>query len=199
LVLADPDLLDTLPEVELRSGLAEVVKHGILADEGLFQICAQGWGTLQADASRPGGWGELVRRGMAVKLRYILADPYERGQRAALNLGHTVGHALERAAGYRLRHGEAVAIGLAAEARLSERVGLAQPGLADEIAAALAGLGLPTCYPDEIDPRALLAALTVDKKKHAGKVHFALPVRIGEVQTGVALEMDEAALMEIGR
>ena len=199
LVLADPDLLDTLPEAELRSGLAEVVKHGILADPGLFRMCAQGWGALRASAARPGGWGELVRRGMAVKVRTILADPYERGSRAALNLGHTVGHALEQATGYRLRHGEAVAIGLAAEARLSEHIGLAQPGLAAEIAAALAGLGLPVCHPPEIDPRALLAALNVDKKKYAGVVHFALPVRIGEVRTGVPLEMDEAILMEIGR
>ena len=131
LVLADPTTLASLPEAELRSGLAEVVKAGVIGDEALFRLCAQGWdGVLEA-------MDNVVRRSMAVKIRLIQEDPYEKGQRAALNLGHTIGHALEAGSGYRLRHGEAVAIGMVAAARLSERLGIAQVGLAEEIAAAL--------------------------------------------------------------
>jgi shikimate kinase / 3-dehydroquinate synthase len=192
LVLADPILLDSLPEVELRSGLAEVVKHGVLADPGLFEVCARGWAALQK-----GDWAELVRRAMAVKVSYIQVDPYEQGVRAALNLGHTVGHAIELASDYRVRHGEAVAIGMVVEARLAERMGLAEMGLPERIAAALEGLGLPTRIPPEIDLAHLAPAMLRDKKKAGGKVHFALPERFGSVCTGVALDVETIDWTEV--
>jgi 3-dehydroquinate synthase len=182
LVLADPEVLSTLSEVELRSGLAEVVKHGVIADPGLFEQCAAGPGAVKSDLAG------IVRRAMAVKVAVIQADPYEGGARAALNLGHTVGHALETVSGYRLRHGEAVAIGMVAEARLAERLGLAAAGLSGRIAAALSGLDLPVEIPPGLSPQALVAAMRVDKKKAAGVVHFSLPVEIGKVETGVAVE-----------
>ena len=141
LVLADPLALATLPEVELRSGLAEVVKHGLIGDPDLFESCQKGWNSVKSD------WVDIVRRAMAVKVQIIEEDPFEKGRRAALNLGHTVGHAVEQASGYRLRHGEAVAIGMVAEARLSERLKLAEKGLAETIAATFHGLGLPTEIP----------------------------------------------------
>lgn len=189
LVLADPDTLATLPETELRSGLAEVVKAGVIGDPALFERCARGWAAVAAD------WDEVIRRTMAVKIQVIVADPYERGQRAALNLGHTLGHALETLSGFRLRHGEAVAIGMILEARLAERLGLAEPGLAGTIEAALAGLGLPVRIPEGYDLAALDAALRFDKKRAGGKVRFALPARIGEVQVGVAVA-DWRALLQ---
>lgn len=179
LVLADPSALATLPEPELRSGLAEVVKHGVIGDPALFARCAQGWGALQSD------WGEVVRRAMAVKIKVIQADPFEHGVRAALNLGHTIGHAVELASGFRLRHGEAVAIGMVAEARLAEHISLAQAGLAVEIATVLRGVGLPTEIPPGLDRQAVLTAMGVDKKRTNGKLRFALPVRVGEVKVGV--------------
>ena len=89
----------------------------------------------------------MVRRAQAVKVKLIEADPYEKDQRAALNFGHTIGHAVELVSGYRLRHGEAVAIGMVVETRLAEKLGVAGSGLADEISAALAGLGLPLEIP----------------------------------------------------
>ena len=182
LVLADPALLATLPDAELRSGLAEVVKHGIIADPGLFALCAAGYPSVQGDLAG------IVRRAMAVKISVIEEDPYERGIRAALNLGHTVGHAVELVSEFRLRHGEAVAIGTVVEARLAERLGLAQSGLSEEIAVAFAGLGLPTQIPAGMSREAILQAMKVDKKKAAGVVRFALPVEIGRVQVGVAVE-----------
>ncbi len=191
LVLADPQVLATLPEAEIRSGLAEVVKHGVISDPQLFALCAQGLDALRAD------WDTLVRRTMAVKIRVIEIDPYERGLREALNLGHTIGHGVEKASQYRLRHGEAVAIGMVAEARLSERLGIAQPGLAEEIAAVLRTLGLPVSIPAELPRSAILQAMRVDKKRSAGQVRFSLPVSIGNVQTGVGVALDERLLEEL--
>ncbi len=179
LVLADPDVLATLPPAELRSGLGEVVKHGVIGDPALFELCARGETAVGED------WAQLVRRAMAVKIAIIQQDPYEGGRRAALNLGHTIGHAVELVSGFRLRHGEAVAIGMVAEAGLAERMGLAQAGLADAIAGVLAGLGLPTEIPRGLDGTAVVQAVGVDKKRKGGRVKFALPVRVGEVVTGV--------------
>jgi 3-dehydroquinate synthetase len=122
---------------------------------------------------------------MAVKIRIIEADPYERGRRAALNMGHTVGHAVELVSRFRLRHGEAVAIGMVAEARLAERLTVAGSGLSEAIAGPLAALGLPVRIPDDLPREELLRAMRVDKKKSDGAVRFALPAEIGRVEVGV--------------
>jgi 3-dehydroquinate synthase len=190
LVLADPGLLASLPDAELRSGLAEVVKHGIVGDPGLFALCTAGYASVKSDPSTGSGQGlaAIVRRAMAVKVAVIEADPYERGIRASLNLGHTVGHAVELVSEFKLRHGEAVAIGTVVEARLAERLGLAAGGLGEEIGVAFAGLGLPTQIPPEMPREAILQAMKVDKKKASGVVKFALPVAIGKVEVGVAVE-----------
>jgi 3-dehydroquinate synthetase len=183
LVLADPVTLETLPEAVFRSGLSEVVKHGVIGDPLLFDLCAAGWASV-----RGGDWDALVRRAMAVKIRTIESDPYEKGARASLNLGHTIGHAVETAMAYRLDHGAAVSIGLAAEARLSEKMGLAEKGLADKVGGVLAGLGLPVDMPAGLDRAAMRDALRRDKKKAGGTVRFALPVKVGEVRVGIAVD-----------
>jgi 3-dehydroquinate synthetase len=105
-----------------------------------------------------------------------------------LNLGHTAGHAIELASGFHLRHGEAIAIGMVAEARLAERLGLAETGLPQQISAALQGLGLPTDIPSNIDREDILRAMGVDKKRAGGKVRFSLPLSVGKVATGVEAE-----------
>jgi shikimate kinase/3-dehydroquinate synthase len=179
LVLADATTLTSLPVAELRSGLAEVVKAGVIGDEALFRMCVAGWRAVIETLDL------VVGRSMAVKVRLIQEDPYEKGQRAALNLGHTIGHALESGSGYRLRHGEAVSIGMVAAARLSERLGVAQPGLAEEIAVALQGLGLPVIAPPGLDWDTILQGMRVDKKRQGGALRFALPERIGKVQVGI--------------
>lgn len=182
LVWADPRLLESLPEAELRNGLAEVVKHGVIGDPDLFERCSHGLEALRAD------WDELVRRAIAVKVGVIQADPYERGIRATLNLGHTVGHALEKVTGYQIPHGESVAIGMVAEAYAAVKLGLADADLPDVLAQTLSGLGLPTAFPDDLDLDALQGAMAVDKKRSGGVVKFALPVRIGEVRPGIAVD-----------
>jgi 3-dehydroquinate synthetase len=120
-------------------------------------------------------------------VRIIQEDPYEKGNRAKLNLGHTIGHALETASGYQLRHGEAVSIGLVVEAWLAESAGLAKPGLSKTIARTLHGLGLPTGLPQGIDWKTIVEATGVDKKRSGGRVCFTLPEDIGVVQVGVEI------------
>ena len=182
LVLADPLVLQTLPDEELRSGMAEVVKHGIIADPALFDTCARGWSEVRPNLD------EIVRRAIGVKASVIQADPYEQGLRASLNLGHTLGHGLEHASGYHLRHGEAVSIGILAATRLAVCKEIASPELIIEIQQVLESLGLPTEIPPGLDRSQVAAAIGLDKKRSGGKVRFVLPVRIGEVRTGVEIE-----------
>ena len=176
LVLADPQLLMTLPKRELISGMAEVIKHGIISDPELFNLCASGLDCINENLE------QVVKRAMAVKIKIIEADPYEKGIRATLNLVHTVGHAVELVSKFQLRHGEAVAIGLVTEARYAERIGIANKGLADEIAKVLSLIGLPIQIPNELPREEIIRAMKVDKKKNAQAIRFALPVQIGKVE-----------------
>ena len=186
LVLADTRTLRTLPAAELRCGLAEAVKHGVIADPGLLTAIE-----ALPDVDEAACGEALVARAMAVKIGIIEQDPYEKGRRATLNLGHTLGHAVEAASGFTLRHGEAVAIGLVAEARLAERMGLtAEQGLADRLARMLERLGLPVAVPAGLEGGAIRRALQFDKKNESGTVRFALPLRAGEVRTRVAVDVD---------
>jgi shikimate kinase / 3-dehydroquinate synthase len=182
LVLADPAVLGSLPESELRNGLAETVKHGVIADPDLFARCGRDWAALTADLDA------VARQGMAVKVKVIEVDPYEQGLRQALNLGHTVGHGVELASDFQLSHGQAVAIGMVVETRLAEACGVAAPGLSAQIVSLLEGLGLPVAIPPGLDPQRILAAMNMDKKRAAGKQRFALPEAIGAVRVGVEIE-----------
>ena len=176
LVIADPSLLLTLTDRELRSGMAEVVKHGIISDPDLFAMCQNGMDWVNANLE------EVVKRAMAVKIKVIEEDPYEKGFRAALNLGHTVGHAVELVSKFELRHGEAIAIGTAVEARYAARVGLASQSTVEAIESTLLKLGLPIQIPAEMPREKIIQAMRVDKKKNAKAIRFALPVEIGNVE-----------------
>ncbi|MCC6501469.1 MAG: 3-dehydroquinate synthase [Anaerolineales bacterium] len=185
LVLADPSLLLTLNDRDLRSGMAEVVKHGIIADPELFALCANGFEWVKNNLE------EIVKRAMAVKIRIIEEDPYEKGIRATLNLGHTVGHAVELVSGFKLSHGEAVSIGMVVEARYAERIGAAKKGLTDEIEKTLSELGLPVKIPKALPRDEIVRAMRVDKKRSAKSIRFALPVAIGKVELVDVDELDD--------
>ncbi len=176
LVLADPQVLKTLPEREFVSGLAEVVKIGIISDPELFDLCARGLDCVKSNLE------QIVKRSVAVKVRVIEEDPYEKGFRAALNLGHTVGHAVELVSRFQLRHGEAIAIGMVAEAKLAEQLTVAGKGLSDTIEGVLLKLGLPTQIPEALPREQILGAMRVDKKKNAKAIRFALPAAIGKME-----------------
>ena len=195
LILADPQVLNSLPLDELRSGMAEVVKHGIIADPTLFEYCAQGWGSLRGPDPLAPDWSEMVKRAIAVKVAVVNQDPFEKGLRAALNLGHTLGHAVEAASNYSLRHGEAVAIGTVAIARIAEAKGLCETGISQQISTVLSNLGLPIEIPFGLNPATFANAVKVDKKRTGGLVRFVIPVKIGEVKTGVTLDIDIPSLL----
>ncbi len=189
LVVADPAVLATLPAREFRAGLAEVVKYGVIADANLFRDLERRADTVLA--REPAEMRRIIARCAAIKARVVSRDEREtRGLRAALNFGHTVGHALEAATRYgALLHGEAVALGMAAAARLScARAGLSARD-ASRILALLTRLGLPVRLPRSA--RGLVtraeAALRLDKKAAGGRTRFVLAQRIGRVLTGVTV------------
>ncbi len=188
LVLADPNTLSTLPDSEFCSGLAEVVKHGVIADPDLFEFCSDGIKYVKENL------GHVLRRAMGVKVKIIQEDPYEKGIRAALNFGHTIGHAVELVSDFEIRHGEAVSIGMVAESKLAERLAVADKGLSDTLAKTLAELDLPVEVPESLPRANIIRAMKMDKKKVAGVVRFTLPVRIGEVRVGVEIEKLEDIL-----
>jgi 3-dehydroquinate synthase len=185
LVLADVQFLKTLPERELISGMAEVVKHGIISDPELFELCKNGLDWVKENLE------EIVKRAMAVKIKVIEDDPYEKGFRAALNLGHTVGHAVELVSKFNLRHGEAIAIGMVVEAKYSARVGLTSQSVVEAIESTLKKINLPTQIPKGLSKEEIIQAMKVDKKKNAKAIRFALPVEIGKVEL---VDVDESAL-----
>jgi 3-dehydroquinate synthase len=185
LVLADTSTLNTLPEPELKAGMAEVIKTAIVGDPRLFILCRQGWSVISKK------WEEIVRRSMAVKIRIIQEDPYEVGLRAVLNLGHTIGHAVEIVSGYRLRHGEAVAIGIVLESALADNMGFTDQGFSQSVKQMISSLGLPDQIPVSMDKHAILSAIQLDKKRQDGRIRFALPTGIGHVQPGIEVKAGE--------
>jgi 3-dehydroquinate synthase len=184
MVLIDPDVLQTLPEREWRCGMAEVIKHGFLADEGLHDPAL--W--------RPERAAELVRRAVQVKVDVVQQDPYEQNIRAYLNLGHTFGHAVEQASGYQLAHGEGVGIGLVAAGRLSHALGLCDAGLTKRVEQVVEQVGLPTRI-NGLDAEAIYAAMGTDKKRQSGKLRFVL-LR-GMCQPTLVEDVPKAAVIEV--
>jgi 3-dehydroquinate synthase len=181
-VVADPLVLATLPEREYRAGLAEAVKHGLIADREYFA-----WIEANADAlvaREPGALERLVRRSVEIKADVVAEDEREGGRRAILNAGHTVAHALERATDFRLPHGEAVGLGLVAETALATGLGIATPEAGARVAALLEGLGLPTRVREPVNEERIIAAMASDKKNRAGGIRFALPRGVGTMGAG---------------
>ncbi len=172
LVLIDPSVLDTLPGEEIASGMAELIKHGVLADAELFQELASGM---------PTAWMRQIARSLLVKIDVVEQDPFEQGRRAVLNLGHTIGHALEQLSGYTMRHGEAVSVGMVAAAEIAVALDKAETSLPKQIARVLAVHHLPTtCPPFAAD--AIWAAMQHDKKKQGQTLRWVLPCQIGRVE-----------------
>jgi 3-dehydroquinate synthetase len=181
-----PEALKTLPPRELRSGAAEMLKTFILDDAAHYGPAISTLSALYRKAcglpDREAELEELIAAAAAVKAAVVGRDPFEKGERRKLNLGHTFAHGLEtraRQTGKDLTHGEAVAIGMVLAARLSERMGLAEPGLSARLKADFESCGLPTESPFGLD--LLAEAMKKDKKADGGIVHFILPAAIGTV------------------
>lgn len=171
LVVADTDTLATLPDLQRRAGLAEIIKAGVIADAALFAA-------YERDLTPDLHWA--VERAIAVKISIVEQDPLERDVRATLNLGHTFGHAMERLSDYRLPHGLAVSIGMVAAAHLGELLRLCDGETRARIERTLARHDLPVRYAEHA-PKQILAAMSTDKKRRGGRFRLVVPRRIGEV------------------
>jgi 3-dehydroquinate synthase len=175
LVIDDLDVLKTLPRRQFNQGFAEIIKHAIIGDEKMFRIL-QSW---KADAAS--GLQRLIKRNIQIKSRIVAKDERDRtGERALLNFGHTVGHAIERVGNYRkFLHGEAVSLGIVAACAISvKRAGL-RPDQRAAIVDLLERFGLPTRLPPNFPRKKIFDAIRFDKKFEGGKVRFVVTPRIG--------------------
>jgi 3-dehydroquinate synthase len=182
-VIADIAALQSLSPREFASGMAEIIKHGLIADPELLSKIEQGdWrrkaGELQTHLAE---LQEIVAQAIQVKIKIVQEDPFDNDRRAVLNLGHTFGHAIENASHLNLLHGEAVAIGMVAAANLSARLGHCSTTLQRRVEELLTKVGLPIRIPATIDPAEMHKAMLRDKKKKAGTLRFVLLREAGDV------------------
>jgi 3-dehydroquinate synthase len=186
LVVADVGTLSSLPKKEWNEGFAEIIKHAAIRDAEMFDA-------IRKVANSEGDLAMLIARNIAIKARIVEADEQETtGLRALLNFGHTLGHAIENAAGYgRLLHGEAISLGLVAAARLSEKLsGLKSESVA-HIIELLQLFDLPIHLPDDLDEAEILSAMKHDKKFEAGRIRFVLLREAGNAFVSDAVTLDQ--------
>jgi 3-dehydroquinate synthase len=179
LVVADTATVATLPRPERAQGLVEAVKHGAIVDLAYLDRLEADLGVLLDGA--PEATTEAVVRSVEIKAQVVSEDEREAGLREVLNFGHTIGHAVEAAAGYRLTHGSAVAIGMVLEARLGEELGVTRAGAAARLARIMEQLGLSLAPPEGVDPDAVLGFVRSDKKARQGRARYVLLAELGRV------------------
>lgn len=200
-VLVDAQLLATLSLREMRAGFAEIVKHGVIADDVYLRLVASSAPELlSAGGLMSDRMLSIIVRSVEIKAGIVSRDEREEGLRKTLNFGHTIGHAVELVSGYSLLHGEAVAIGMALESRLAEEIGVAVNGTAATISMALHSAGLPTDLPPDFKSEEVIEAMKADKKGVSGKTRFALPLRIGAMagqETGWTVSVTDDQLREV--
>ena len=170
-VIIDTTVLESLPGVEFRAGLAEIIKHGIIGHADLF---------CQLEEHGPTSLTQLVADAVRVKVRIVEEDPFEQGRRALLNLGHTFGHAIELVSNFRVRHGEGVGLGLIAAARMAVALDRCPPALADRIEQVVDRVGLMTRLAG-YDGDAILDAMVHDKKRAGRTLRFVIPQALEDV------------------
>jgi 3-dehydroquinate synthase len=194
LVWIDVDTLKTLPRRELLAGIAEVIKYGIIKDEKLFEFLEDKRDKLlglETDALI-----HIIKHSCKIKSEIVSKDEKESGLRAILNYGHTIGHAIETVTQYtQFLHGEAVAIGMNVEAKISRLLGFLQDEHVLKIKSLIDAYGLPSEIPSEIEADSLLAPIQVDKKTVAGELKFVLPEKIGKarIQKNISREIIKEA------
>ena len=193
LVVADVRCLTTLEPDVFVDGIGEVVKHGVLADPQLFEDLSA---TPLSNTGDLAHLVQVVARNVAIKRDVVGADERERGIRQTLNLGHTIGHAIEAASGYRLGHGHCVAIGLCRVAKAAEQLGWAEAGIGAAVEACVARQGLPTAT--DIPTDALVEQATHDKKRHGSGVNLVVPTRVGRVEMRHVSLAELADIIEMG-
>jgi len=187
-VYIDPEVLGTLPDDEFTNGFAEVIKIAAALDAPFFAQIERNVPRIRKENTALNM--RIVETAVALKASVVEKDERETGLRRVLNLGHTIGHALESATGFALKHGQAVAIGMAAEAQISRELGLLGQSDCRRLSAILESAGLPVAHSGVIKERAFMSAIALDKKADAAGPRFVLLRRIGECSPGVAVPAD---------
>ncbi len=185
----DVRFLETLPPEEFRQGMAEVIKTAMIGHEVLWKYLEGHYEDLRRRDTL--ALMRIVSESCLVKSRVVEADERESGYRRVLNLGHTVGHALERLSDYKMRHGDCVAVGMVAASKLARRLGMISPGEVERLVRLCEVWNLPVKPPEDFSVDAILEALQTDKKKMGDTLHFILPVRIGEVVDYSSLDLED--------
>ena len=176
-VIADVSVLRTLPREHLRAGIAEAIKHGVIADADYFERVQSA--AAQLDGLDAAMLEELVTRSVEIKADVVRRDERENGVRKTLNFGHTIGHAIELRSNFELLHGYAIAIGMIYESVIAERLGVAAGDTAKRVREAVRVAGLPDVRPPHMTVESIITAAHADKKARAGAAEYALPSRIG--------------------
>lgn len=182
-VVVDTRTLQTLDPKHVRAGFAEIFKHGIIADARYLEKAIAAARSVVQHGGRVDDLTDVIRRSIEIKAGIVAKDERESGVRKVLNFGHTIGHAMEALDNFTMPHGEAVAIGMVVEARVAERMGVAQPGTAEAIEEAVSSASLPMLMTVPV-PDELIEYTRVDKKARGGQVQYSLPRRIGEMAGG---------------
>ena len=199
-VIVDTSVLETLPRDHLRAGMAEAIKHGVIASEAYFEsviAVAKNLGSVDVAGD---AMLDLVAGSIEIKADVVRRDEREGGVRKTLNFGHTLGHAVELCSGYEVLHGEAVAIGMVYEAALAERLGIAESGTASRVRDAVRAAGLSSSVPGSMSADNIVRATRGDKKARAGQAEYALPARIGAMTPAGgrwSVAVDEAVVREV--
>jgi 3-dehydroquinate synthase len=185
LIIADVNALESLPRKELRQGYAEIIKHAIIRDAEMFRA-------LSPRTQSRNGFVALIRRNIAIKARIVSADVREiSGERALLNFGHTVGHAIERVTNFKIPHGDCLSIGMVAACGISMKRAALSSRDRDDVVSLLKQFHLPTQLSAEVDRERVAAAVAYDKKFLGGKIRFVVTPRIGEAYVSNDVTMED--------
>ena len=200
-VIADPNVLATLPPRELRAGLAEAIKHGVIADAAYVGRIGDALPILLGSGGHASQhMAELIIRSIEIKASIVEQDEHEGGLRKVLNFGHTIGHAIEALGNYQMLHGEAISIGMALEAEIGERAGISARGTADAVRRILEIADLPAVRPLALDPGRIIEVARGDKKNRGGAIELALPLSVGKMtgeDTGWTARIGEELIREV--
>ncbi len=184
LILTDPKLLSTLPEKEIRNGMAEIIKSAIISSLNFFE---------ELEKTAIFFTNSIIKQAIKVKVNVVTEDPYEKGLREILNFGHTIGHAIESASNYKLSHGEAISIGIIGAFKIANKLNICSQENTKRVSNLLLKFGLPLqCR--EVDITKAMDYMSADKKKRQGNLRFILPINIGEVT--VVDKVDSSIVIE---
>lgn len=197
-VYIDVNTLRTLPEKEIRGGLAEVIKYGVIKDNILFEFLEQN--VEQVFSLNTDVLIHIIKRSCEIKGEVVELDEKESNLRKILNFGHTIGHAIENFFNYTISHGEAISMGMVAEGEIAVELGIWQKDELDRLVSILKKSGLPVNLPDTLDLKQIIDIMKLDKKARGGKIEMALPKKIGEmaeISGSYGIRVEERVIFDV--